>query len=173
MAYTDGSYSGTNKGRGIIMQEELQKLKEEFEERIRGLEIKYKTEGELEIKEGDNYWYVDGRGDIYNKQWEYDLFDGSLFEIGNVFKTKEEAEFAVEKLKVIKELKQLARPFKYGKDNHLIHYDYYAMKFEIFECITSQGAYGDYYFNSYDEAKEAVDKIGAERIKKYLFGVCE
>ena len=150
---------------GIFKTEEeaLNKLEDDI--------IKKYAKPEPGFKDGDSYWSIDDLGLVERYRWDGDLFDRKMFKIGNVFKTEEEAEFMLEKLKVIQELKQLARPFKYGKDNHLIHYDYYAMKFEIFECITSQGAYGDYYFNSYDEAKEAVDKIGAERIKKYLFGV--
>lgn len=152
------------------MQEELQKLKEEFEERIRGLEIKYKTEGELGIKEGDNYWYVDGRGDIYNKQWEYDLFDGNLFEIGNVFKTKEEASFEIGRLKVLRELEKMGKPFEIDGNNWTFclnrEYDViFSTNYDYNE------KFGSYYFNTEDEAKEAVQKIGADRIKKYLFGV--
>lgn len=153
------------------MNEELQKLKEEFEQRIRELEDKYKPEEEWP-ESGDDYWYIFGSGKVSRSFWVDATLDKRMLEIGNVFKTKEEAEFEVERRKVLCELEKLGKPFNFGIENWYVylnkHSDIdYSLKYE------SEVVYGDYYFSSYDEAKEAIDKIGEDRIKKYLFGVKE
>ncbi|EFR30594.1 hypothetical protein [Eremococcus coleocola] len=153
------------------MNEELQKLKEEFEQRIRELEDKYKPEEEWP-KDGDDYWYITSTGRLNDTLWTDSFRDQQLLEFGNIFKTKEEAEFESERLKVLRELEKMGKPFNFGIENWYVylnkHSDIdYSLKYE------SEVVYGDYYFSSYDEAKEAIDKIGEDRIKKYLFGVKE
>ena len=153
------------------MNEELQKLKEEFEQRIRELKDKYKPEGEWP-EGGDDYWYIIASGEVSGSFWAYTMLDKQMLEFGNIFKTKEEAEFEVERLTVLRELEKMGRPFNFGIENWYVylnkHSDIdYSLKYE------SEVVYGDYYFSSYDEAKEAIDKIGEDRIKKYLFGVNE
>lgn len=154
------------------MNEELQKLKEEFEQRIRELKDKYKPEGEWP-EGGDDYWYIIASGEVSGSFWAYTMLDKQMLEFGNIFKTESEAEFMVEKLKVIKELKQLARPFKVGSVNHLIDFDPLDMDFIISSFQVRQSAYGDFYFNTEEEAQQAITIIGEDRIKKYLFGVKE
>src|SRR4051794_20465913 len=44
------------------------------------------------------YWYITDTGVIENNRWESDHFDTNRWEIGNVFRTKPEAEHAREKL---------------------------------------------------------------------------
>lgn len=153
------------------MNEELQKLKEEFEERIKELEDKCKTEEEWP-KEGDLYWFLDPRGGICDKRWENDLLDGDLFEIGNVFKTREEALFEIERRKVLHKLRMMGRPFKSGEENWRFQLDGrndLEVKYDLFYRVP----YVDCYFDTKEEARQAIQKIGVNRTKKYLFGVEE
>lgn len=160
------------------MTNELQEMKELFEQidqRIKQLEEKCKEEDDKWPRNGDKFYAVDYTGEVINMVYGGVLWSEQeckqISKIGNVFKTKEEAEFAVEKLKVIQELKQLARPFKPGASNCMIQYD---IELEIFVLNISEQkvvAYGDFYFNNQEEAEKAVEKIGEDRIKKYLFGV--
>lgn len=151
------------------MQEELQKLKEEFEDRIRELEDKYKTEEEFKPEYGDEYWAISSRGEPDKFRWAGDIIDKGAFNLGNIFRTKEEAEFEVGRLKVLRELEKMGRPY----DNRFMNWriyldgngdiDYY--------CETEErNIYGNYYFRSRYEVIKAVYKISEERIKKYLFG---
>lgn len=55
-------------------------------------------------KEQKEYWFIDSCGGI-NKQ-EADILGANRREIGNYFETEEEAEKAVEKLKIYNKLKQ-------------------------------------------------------------------
>ena len=44
------------------------------------------------------YWYITDTGVVESNRWEGDHFDTDRWEIGNVFRTKPEAEHAREKL---------------------------------------------------------------------------
>lgn len=107
-----------------------------------------------------------------------EINDARLF-VNNCFKTKEEAEFHLEKLKVYHELKLFADDnneeidwkneeikkwfFYFDHSTLVIHYDYYFHLQHI----------GDIYFSSKELAEQAIEKVGEDRIKKYLFGVEE
>ena len=58
-------------------------------------------------KDGHYYYYND-TGHIYESCYDGDSTDKNRLEFGNCFKTKEEAEHMVEKLRVIKELRDFA-----------------------------------------------------------------
>lgn len=71
--------------------------------------------------EMDNeYYYVGNCGNVYNDDWISCDVDRDRFEIGNCFKTEEEAERVVEKLKAWKRLKDSGLRFK---DWNKINYD--------------------------------------------------
>lgn len=100
------------------VQEELKELKE----RIAELEEKVKGEREFP-KIGDKYWYLGETGEILYDNWDNVSFEKDMLEIGNVFKTKEETKFAVEKLKVEAELREFSKPFKRDTLNFLMCFD--------------------------------------------------
>lgn len=157
------------------MNNELQEIKNlvsEFEGKLQAIKDKY-SEPEPEFKDGDSYWSIDDLGLVERYRWDGGLFDRKMFKIGNVFKTEEEAEFMLEKLKVIQELKQMARPFKAGSENFLIEFDHLNMDFIIILFHKWQPAYDDFYFNTEEEAQQAIKEIGENRIKKYIFGVVD
>ena len=96
---------------------------------------------------------------------------------GNCFKTEKEAEFAAEKIKVYLELKNFADenndPINWSnplQEKFYIMWDYekciiiytYSCWMKTLDAI---------YFSSKELAKQAVETVGADRIKKYLFGV--
>ena len=147
------------------LQEELKALKQ----RIAELEEQAKDEQEFP-QDGDGYWYIDDYGYILNEKWDGLDFEEFRLEIGNVFKTKEQAVFALEKLKVEAELRKFSRPFEYGKFNYHLFFDIDGNSFrtDFTSYCPLQGAI---YFESEEKAQEVVSAVGKERIKKYLFGV--
>lgn len=149
------------------MNEEIKKLREEFEERIKELEEKYNSEEERP-EVGDKYWAISAGGKPNEFRWDGDCIDEEAFEFGNIFKTEEEAKFEAERIKVLRELGKLGSPYDDWFENWCI---YLNGDGEVeYSCeIDSISVYGDYYFRSAKEAKEAVEKIGKDRIKKYLF----
>lgn len=63
-------------------------------------------------KEGDEYWYIKAFGSVRSETRADDGFDRAANEIGNVFRTEEEAEKAIEWLKARKVLFDDAKGFK-------------------------------------------------------------
>ena len=147
------------------LQKELKFLKE----RIAELE-EQANKGEHEFPRFDDpYWMIDDAGDLYESVYTIHRSDVYRNKVGNMYRTEEEAEFALEKAKVEGELRKLSRPFIWGEENWYldmargknitISYDHY---------IIHQGTV---YFESKDRVKEAIEVVGEERIKKYIFGV--
>lgn len=132
-------------------------------------------------KEKEKYFYIEdcmGVSDDRNVQAPIDY---CRFNIGNCFKTKEEAEHILEKLKVIHELQ------KFAYENNEKEIDWNNAKqykqFLIYD-IEHKKVCIDYktyvksepfniYFTSFDIARKAIKTIGEDRIKKYYFNVEE
>ncbi len=119
---------------------------------------------------GDTYYCIFCAGEVDKDCWDGHQVDKKRLHIGNVFKTEEEAKFAVEKLKVIHELETLGRPYRLGAENYFITL-YRDVAITIGADYSYQSCYFNCYFDTDEEAQEAIDKIGEDRIKKYLFGV--
>lgn len=147
------------------LQEELKTLKE----RIAELEYHARKEQEFP-QDGDEYWYIDDEGDILNEKWDGLDFEEYRLEIGNIYKTEDEAEFAVEKLKVEAELRKFSRPFEPMVDNFYMVLDTSDGSVDIW-CMFYSKAEGAIYFESKKKAIEAIESVGEERVKKYIFGV--
>lgn len=104
--------------------------------------------------------------------------DDKRHNIGNCFKTKEEAEFALEKQKVFTELKRFALENNeceldwndYTTNKCCLYYNRRKSEIDV-SCnnIFSQAAV--IYFSSEKIAKEAIKTIGENRLKKYYFEV--
>lgn len=147
------------------LQDELKALKE----RIAELEELAKEEQEFP-QVGDEYWYLDNDGVVMEMEWRGIEYDQGRLSIDNVFKTKEQAEFATEKLKVEAELRKFSRPFEVGKSNTEFYYWHESRRimFNHFKTCQMQGSI---YFESEEKAQQAIETVGEERIKKYIFGV--
>lgn len=132
-------------------------------------------------EENEKYYYLYSYGKIDEDTWDNTNTDRIRYEIGNCFKTKEEAEFALERQKVIMELKRFAlehnekeidwsnrcqnKYFLYfNHDKNRIMISYYYIYQYICEPI---------YFTSEKIAQQAIKEIGEERLKKYYFEVKE
>lgn len=122
---------------------------------------------------GDLYYYINSNGDIKISYYNTKSIDKRC--IGNYFKTDEEAEHMVEKLKVIKELQDFAIE---NRDEEIDWYDKEQDKWEIsYKDSNVEPICNNYYraqaFNIYfaskEIAQEAIKKIGEDRIKKYYF----
>lgn len=74
-------------------------------------EVVEETKSKVKVwkpNKNEKYCYIGGDGDIYHTVNVNLTVDDCIFSIGNYFKTDEEAEHMVEKLKVIKELQDFA-----------------------------------------------------------------
>lgn len=149
------------------LQEELKALKE----RIAELEEQEERE-RVFPRFMDVYYYIQASGRVDNTYWSEEVTDFQKKWLGNVFRTKEQAECAVEKMKVEAELRKFSKPFEYGKFNYSLIFDIDGDNFrtDFTGYCPPQGAI---YFESEEKAQQAVSTVGVERVKKYIFGVEE
>lgn len=130
-------------------------------------------------EENETYYYSYSYGNIDEDTWDSTNEDRNRYALGNCFKTKEEAEFALERQKVITELKRFALEhnkedidwndskqrkyvLSYQHDKNIIFIDYY---YDYQSCSI--------YFTSEEIAQTAIKEIGEERLEKYYFEVNE
>ena len=110
-------------------------------------------------------------------------FDKTNYIIGNCFRTKEEAEFALERLKVIAEMKRYIAEHddveldwdKFVQNKYYLYCDHTNVHNHI--CIDSfhstQCNEKSLYASSKEILENMIKEIGEERVKKYYFGVGE
>ena len=150
------------------MENELAQLKEELNKQEEPKLGRWKPEY------ADKYYYLDSDGDIYDRKWTDDIVGKKKYKIGNVFKTQEEAQFAIEQLKVLAELKEYADDDKEW-DNSSTHW---SIQYTALNGYIEVGYYSNtlsvpfnIYFSSKEQAQKAIDVIGKGRLKKYYFCV--
>ena len=125
----------------------------------------------------DTYWVVGGDGEPGPEQWNDHFYDKKALENNAIFETYEEAKFEAERVKVLRELEKMGRAFIPKKDNYTLclQHDFILNKnmFRYICDFDTRTVYGNYYFDTKEELEQAVENIGADRIKKYLFGAEE
>lgn len=142
---------------------------EELEKEL--LELKEQVKEQQEFPQsGERYWYSNGGGMVNSCFWKSEQFDLNRYRIGNMFKTEDEAYFAVEKLKVDAELRKLSDSWDLESTQYTFSFDWENGEFNL-EYPDYNQYPNSYYFYSADDVQQAIETVGRERIKKYLFGV--
>ena len=135
-------------------------------------------------KKGEKYWCIYSAGNILDDTNDNTKTDEDRFSIGNYFKTEEEAQQMVEKLKVIKELKDFALEKNEEEiDWNNVEQDKYTLVLrdtdnykrilEFNARLFEQGSPFNICFTSEEICKQAAEKVGIERILKYYFDIKE
>lgn len=122
---------------------------------------------------GDLYYYINSNGDIKFSYYNTRSIDKRC--IGNFFKTDEEADHMVEKLKVIKELKELSN-IKFNMSDYLKNNGIYYIAYDftqnrivpLFDNISRNIPF-NVYFSTKEDCEKAITKIGKERLERYYF----
>ena len=124
---------------------------------------------------GDDYYYISPGGKVCHDKWSEHNVDFNRYAMGNVFKTEEEAEFEIERLKVIAELKEFAEPEDREWNSLDAHYTiiYNHNMGNLSVESWSVLHVGSIYFESREQAGEAINAVGEDRIKKYYLRVKE
>lgn len=139
--------------------------------------IPQKPKSVWDLKYGDDYWYINSFGHV--RKTSYGLEDDfkKMIEFGNAFLTEEEAKHEVERRKCEAVLlKYGTRDMtslrdKYTKIYYII-YNYNSDKIEI--CIYYYlGFQGSICFKTKELAQKAIEEVGEDRLKKYIFNVKE
>lgn len=143
------------------------------EDKLKELLIKPKPKTVWDLKIDDIYYFINSNGGVYSCRWVADEEDLSRREIGNVFLTKEKAQFEQERRRCETiMLKYGRRTFKYEDDNYFIRLDYDCKQVHVDSWSLNQFQ-GIIYFDTEELARKAKNEIGEERLKKYIFRVEE
>ena len=154
----------------------------EYEAKMKALQDEIEALKKVEIEEdsgrwkptsGDKYYIINSKGQVLDDFWADWGKDNACYSIGNCFKTYEEADFAVQKLKVLAELKEFAEPSDAEWDGDTRHYciRYNVSKGDFYVDHNSLFRHAILYFASAEAAHEAIEKVGEGRIKKYYLEV--
>lgn len=128
---------------------------------------------------GDTYYYIDDEGNVsYSKLYcpeDTSYIDINRRNIGNIFKTKEEAEFERERLKVLNELKSLSDDDQEWDNENTHYYIVYELDSDKLNVWYNRIAKltHPYWFKSEESAKNAIETIGEDRLKKYVLNIKE
>ena len=128
-------------------------------------------------KHGEKYWMIDNVGGSASITWFNDDIDNLRWKFGNVFKSQEEAQFVVEKHKVEVELQRYADEHNEceidwedeDQAKYCICFDNKFKKLDTNCNYVSQE--NNICFTSREIAKQAIQAIGEDKIKKYYFGM--
>lgn len=131
-------------------------------------------------KKNDIYYSITGNGCSIDTVESETAYDDNYYRFGNYFKTIDEAIFAREKQYVYQKLKDYALEHNtrvidldnYTKSKWYMTYDV-RCKIMRYHWTTSMYYMNQIYFTSEKIARDAVEEIGEDNIKKYLFGVKE
>lgn len=125
---------------------------------------------------GEKYWIVGSNSvDVYMEVWHDGNGDLLRYGIGNCFKSIEEAKFALEKLKVLAELRRFAKENNPPDFNIMCEVtekwylymsirDMKVKKTSLYYCLPSEIT-----FATATLADKAINTIGEDRLIKYYF----
>ena len=157
--------------------------KEEREQLLKLVEKANKENRVWKPNYGDIYLSVDSHSKVGLSvfQWVGDKKDELLYSLGLCFKTREEAEFALERQRVIVELERFAKEHNNPNLPKTVYLDCYKIledsKGASFRYDVSAYRYdanlGVVSFSDTKTADDAIQAIGVDRIKKYYFGVSD
>lgn len=122
---------------------------------------------------GDVVFHLNYVGEIRRNTWLNTQTDSKMWELGNIFFTEEEAEFAREKRKVEVELQRYAEEHNgpIRSDSFYLLYnneDDGKLDYDVWSVCKPQGGV---QFASKQLVFDAIEEIGKYRILKYIFGV--
>ena len=159
---------------------ELDGLRAETNKRIEELNkqiAELKKQGEEKPKPPHPRWKPERRKLYYtinvgnacagSSTWDGDNVDGDIYSLGFVFKTEDETEFAIERLKVLAEMREWTGNWR---NVYTLAWDNVHDKIIIY---TSLVYHGELCFATKEDAENCIKAVGADRIKKYYFMVSE
>ncbi len=155
---------------------QMEAFKELLEVKITGLKEEIESEKQEEKntfpKHGDDFYCIDENASIFLANYVEGAIDVVRKEsIGNCFRTQKEAEFEVERLKVLKELKEFSTKFERNGENYYLVF--WANDDLVGVMLDAEMRLDVLYFASAEKAQEAIEAVGEDRIIKYYFGIEE
>lgn len=141
-------------------------------ERAQLIALMEKANGKVFVPtHGQRYYFAYSDGDIDSDTYGNSATDNGRIAVGNCYKTREDAQFAVERTKVIRELQVLANGFKPAQTAkwYTMVYDNNRKSIRVIDyghCV-----HNNVYFPTEQAALDAINNVGADRLLKYYFCV--
>ncbi len=126
-------------------------------------------------EKGQMYYCINDRGFFLKSLHDADFIDSSRINIGNYFKTKEEAEFKIKQLEILERVKQYTYEFsseEWKEESvvkYIISYNYYEKELKI--GFQSKYKESNIHFKTIEQAQRCLIDIGEEDYKKYVLEV--
>lgn len=148
------------------IKKQMQELQKELELEIQKTDIEYPP---LNLRE--EYWLINGRGEIRCSWWYNDSIDKRRCEIGNIFLTEEKAEKELKKLSLLTRFRMFRDRCNRGwepdfkdvsQDKHSIQFNYNFGTFTIFNSGHIDGFRLLGYFKEREDAERAIELFGDE-----------
>lgn len=112
--------------------------------------------------------------DIVSLTWENDTYDNKYYNVRDIYKTREEAEFELERRKIMIELQNYADEHN-GEIAHPSYAFWLALDENDMSITVETDSYlppvGAVLFSDGGTAYDAIETIGEDRILKYMFRV--
>ena len=151
------------------VKEDLQKVADANKEENKKKEVNKRWKPNW----GENYYRINSFDNITSLKWENDVFDNKHYNARDIYKTREEAEFELERRKIMIELQNYADDHNGEIDNlsnaFWIAFDEDDMSITI-ETKSYLPPVGTVLFSDAATACNAIETIGEDRIIKYMFG---
>ena len=124
---------------------------------------------------GQTYYHVGGDSRVYDDTWVNDsAVDNGRFEIGNCFKTEEEAKRVIEYLKALAVVREDAtKKFVKGERNWYVYYDTVYNWLDVVSSFSDikNGIFGLPYFATEEDAQRSIEQHKNEWLT--IFGIKE
>lgn len=128
---------------------------------------------------GDTYWRIGKGGNIVADRWACDKADYGAFSYGNCFGSEASALHALKALKIYCKLKRFAEvnnteeiDWNNEEPKYILLYSYDSSKINCAPMFSVKDV-GQIYFSSEEIALRAIEFVGEDNIKKYLYDIEE
>lgn len=123
-----------------------------------------------EPKRGQIYYSIENNGKAYSHTWigtRFDTrWDSERLAFGNVFRTRDAAEYAAEYYKVLGEMREWA-----GNWDDPWYLRFFDGNIAVNERVLATISIGELRFASENDALNCIKAVGKDRLIKYYFGV--
>lgn len=124
-------------------------------------------------KQSEIYYTILANGSIdYTTYDSNNRIDKQRLSSGNCFKTGEEAQYMLEKIKIINKLRELSNiKCSENKNKYFIYYNFRENRVLCGETNYVKIIPFEVCFNTREDCQKAIDTIGEENLKKYYFDI--
>ena len=147
------------------LAEELDTVKKLYEK----LKVESVEEFDYPFEYNQRYWSLNGSGDVNSVMWENKSFDTQLYDQGNVFKTKKEAELERDRRALLTRFRQFRDKCNgdwkpdfedFEADKYSVQFDYYISQLDTYNSGNIDGLYLFGYFKNRTDCDRAIELFG-------------